>query len=102
MLLASCKVLLASCKVPLASCKVPLASCKVPLASCKVPLASCKVGLASCKAHLRMSDQRCPLPYICNIVLFSSGGSAESCSEVPVSTSNRSGGLRPVAISKGE
>ena len=64
MLLASCKVLLASCKVPLASCKVPLASCKVPLASCKVPLASCKVGLASCKAHLRMSDQRCPLPYI--------------------------------------
>ena len=65
MLLASCKVLLASCKVPLASCKVPLASYKVPLASCKVPLASCKVGLASCKAHLRMSDQRCPLPYIC-------------------------------------
>ena len=64
MLLASCKVLLASCKVPLASCKVPLASYKVPLASCKVPLASCKVGLASCKAHLRMSDQRCPLPYI--------------------------------------
>ena len=48
----------------LASCKVLLASCKVPLASCKVPLASCKVGLASCKAHLRMSDQRCPLPYI--------------------------------------
>ena len=64
MLLASCKVLLASCKVPLASCKVALASYKVPLASCKVPLASCKVGLASCKAHLRMSDQRCPLPYI--------------------------------------
>ena len=78
MLLASCKVLLASCKVPLASCKVPLASYKVPLASCKVPLASykvqlasckvplasCKVGLASCNAHLRMSDQRCPLPYI--------------------------------------
>ena len=58
------RMLLASCKVLLASCKVPLASCKVPLASCKVPLASCKVGLASCKAHLRMSDQRCPLPYI--------------------------------------
>ena len=48
----------------LASCKVLLASCKVPLASCKVPLASYKVPLASCKVHLRMSDQRCPLPYI--------------------------------------